>query len=668
MCNKYEIISDGGRNRIRALRSFEVQGRQVCFNDLGGYVYDATTLSQDGNCWIFSGSLEYPGVHVMDEAIVDMGNDLAKMANRMKACTIRGNSRIMGAVSFESGYVNVVQTPSMYEQGNYEGYAGVPYKASARPSATRVRTKTMVWSGQGGIVSIPNAAYQVCVNKLDENGITLSSTSFKTGGEGVTIDLKDSAAFVIVVRKTGEAANMTPADITEANITVTSAVETYLDINNSSIVPVYNGVPANVEHHLKINVQRGTSTMLNSYSRIECASGMVNLVYFSADFIKVNWNAALTGNVNTTISGIFRRSNIETQRSTGDYGASAGRRLFDVTDCPNFSLSDVEFPDLVEIQNSGKVFYFNQCNMPPTSALIYYDAKVNTWDNIDFTKVEPNHLGEALSTEPNTILASSNVQGMFRLYRNAADKVWGPLVEHLESVFDWEYGALESSYDSVIYKDCTISGKFDLFGRNVFGGTLGGKSTVTNNGATILNIDGNFRIEGNASVTDTQLKGTGYFGDFAEMKNGNVQGYVYMAENAKYIPAAVTNPPPLIRLIMRDNSQILKHRDVASNRMNVEMYDNTIIDSIIQAESGTLVMRNNSSTYRADTSLVLIVRGVLEMVDNARLIGSLVVQGDIKLVGNFLLASGNQTVYGKRVISNTSQIGETELPPMKETW
>ena len=666
MCNKYEIINEGGRNRIRALRSFMVQGREVCFNDLGGYVYDGTTLSQDGNCWIFSGSLEYPGVHVMDEAIVDMGNDLAKVANRMKACTIRGNSRIMGAVSFESGYVNVVQTPAMYEQGNYEGYAGVPYKASAKPSVTRVRTKTMVWSGQGGIVSIPNAVYQVCVNKLDENGITLSSTSFKTGGEGVTIDLKDLAAFVIVVRKTGEAENMTPADITAANITVTSAVETYLDINNSSIVPVYNGAPTNVEHFLKINVQRGSSTMFNSYSRIECAHGMVNLVYFSADFVKVNWNAALTGNVNTTISGIFRRSNIETQRSTGNYGASAGRRLFDVTDCPNFALSDVEFPDLTAIQNSGKVFYFNQCNMPPTSALIYYDAKVNTWDGIDFTKVEPNHLGEALSTEPNTILASSNVQGMFRLYRNAADKVWGPLVEHLESVFDWEYGALESSYDSVIYKDCTISGKFDLFGCNVFGGTLGGKSTVTNNGATILNIDGSFRIEGNASVSDTSLKGTGYFGGNAEMKNCKVEGYVYMTDNAKAIPEALQNVTIFRNLIMSGNSQILRVGSASISAPYIYMKDNAVLNAAINY-AGMLVMEGNSSIVG---NLNMSLFGILVMKDYASVASTLHIAGDVELVGSFNKAAGaaTQSIYGKRTISDVSQIREYNVPPTKITW
>lgn len=668
MCNKYEIIDEGGRKRIRALRSFMVQGREVCFNDLGGYVYDEKTLSQEGNCWIFSGSLEYPGVHVLDEAIIDMGNDTAKVAPRLKACLIRGNSRVMGAVSFESASTNTVQTPAMYEQGNYEGYAGVPYKASARDSATRVRTKTMIWSGQNGVVTIPNADYQVCVNKLDENGITLSTTSFKTGGAGVTIDLKDSAAFVIVVRKTGEAANMTPADITAANITVTSTQEAELDINNSSLVPVYNGVPASADQFLQIQVARGLSTVLNSYARIECAAGGTNRIAFYADFVKVNWNAAITVNSALMIAGKFRNSNVESQRSTGNWNTD-GSRMLDVTDCPNFAFSNVEFPDLAAMRASGKTFYFNRCNMPPTSALIYYDAKVNTWDNIDFTKVEPGHLGEALSAEPNTILVSSNVQGMFRLYRNAADKVFGMLVEHLESVFDWEYGALESSYDSVIYKDCTITGKFNILGRNVFGGTLGGKSTVTNTGDTIINIDGNFRIEGNAQVTDTPLKGTGYIGDNAELANSEVVGYIYLQDNAKFTPQKVTNVATIRYVVMKGNAEVLKQSDSTAQSLRLDMADNAVIDAAVNV-NGSIMMRDNAVIQRSDTSFAVYVSGTLVMTGNATISGvtSMTVRGAALLEGNFALTSGGRVLEGAFEFSDVSQIGVTQLPPDKQIW
>lgn len=136
-CKKYEIIEDGGRKRIRSLRDFTVQDRHVCVGDLGGYVYDERTLGQRGGAWIFSGSLEYPGIHVFDEAIVDMGSNEA-FANtaRMNRVFIRGNSRIMGMMRFmSSADSEVTQTPAMYEQGYYEGYAGVPYEAAAREAS-----------------------------------------------------------------------------------------------------------------------------------------------------------------------------------------------------------------------------------------------------------------------------------------------------------------------------------------------------------------------------------------------------------------------------------------------------------------------------------------------------------------------------------------------------
>lgn len=41
MSCKYDIIDEDGRKRVRALRHFTVQGRDVCPMELGGYVYGA---------------------------------------------------------------------------------------------------------------------------------------------------------------------------------------------------------------------------------------------------------------------------------------------------------------------------------------------------------------------------------------------------------------------------------------------------------------------------------------------------------------------------------------------------------------------------------------------------------------------------------------------------
>ena len=661
MSCKYDIIDEGGRKRVRALRHFTVQGRDVCPMELGGYVYDANTLSQDGNCWIFSGSLEYPGVRVMDEAIVDMGGNLPKNAARPKATIISGNSRIMGAISFETRSSGVAQTPAMFEQGSYNVASGnVPVKMNA---SNRVRIPVPVFAGTVGKVAITSTAYEAMLVSLNEAGIVVSAGAWTVGGPAVT--LTSTAPYILVlVRKVGETA-ISPADVTAAGIKITQAGETTVRILNSSIVPVYSGVPSNAEHHLRIDVQRGTSTVSNSYLRIECAYGMVNRVYFSADFSKVNWNAALTGDVDTTISGIFRNSNVGTQQSTGDYEASAGRRLFDVSDCPDFEYSAVTFPDLAEYSKSGKTFYFKNCNMPVGSAIHYYDPKVNVWDNIDFTKAMAD-LGKTAFA--NTTIVSSNVQGMYRARGNTSGVIGG-LLEAASSFDGATYsGVPGGTYDSVIYKDCVVKGKFTLSGRCVFGGTQGGASKITNTTETAMAINGSFRIDGNAQVTDTPLRGTGYIGGNAELKNGIVEGYIYMQDNAKYIPAVVKNPPAIRKLIMSGNTKVLKQRDAASGSMNLVMSDNAILDAAV-GFVGDLIMMGDSRIVRPDLNSAVTVYGTLVLKDRAKVEGvaSLDARGEVTLVGNFA-APGARTIVGKRTLSDVSQIDAYDLPQMKETW
>ncbi|QIG64992.1 hypothetical protein SJC10_4 [Bacteroides phage SJC10] len=665
MSCKYDIIDEGGRKRVRALRPFTVQGRDVCPMELGGYVYDANTLSQDGNCWIFSGSLEYPGVRVMDEAIVDMGNNLPKAIARPKATIISGNSRIMGAISFETQSFDVAQTPAMFEQGSYQGAVGnVPVKIGG---STRVRIPAPIFAGTAGKVDITSTAYKARLISLNEAGIITSASAWTVGGPDVT--LTSIAPYILVeVCKVGDTA-ITPADVTEAGVTITQAREATVRIFNSSIVPVYNGSVAAAANILcyevtdpdgkpyQVNIQ-------NSYLHIECSFDKANLVRANADFTKVNYNLVLTPGTAHYIVGTYRNTNINTPASVNVAGY--GKNRFDVSDCPNFEFSSVVFPDLTAMYASGKTFYFKQCNMPVGSAIHYYDPKVNVWDNIDFTKAMADLGKEAFV---GTTIISSNVQGMYRAKGNASGTIGG-LLEAASSFDNAVYdGTAGATYDCITYKDCVVKGKFTLRGRCVFGGTQGGAVRITNTKATAMVVDGNFRIEGNAQVTDTPLKGTGYIGGNAELKNGNVEGYIYMADNAKYIPAAVTNPAILKHVVMTGNSKVLKQRDVSNNHVRIELSDNAVIDSVASTDRGFLKMSGNAYLYSTGATLTPLVMGTLEMKDNARLLGgTLTIHGDVTLCGGYNQTGGNQTVYGNRTLSDVSQIGETELPPMKQTW
>lgn len=660
MCNKYEIINEGGRKRVRALRSFTVQGRDVCFNDLGGYVYDEKTLSQEGNCWIFSGSLEYPGVHVMDGAIVDMGNDAAKVAPRMKACTIRGNSRIMGAVSFESASTNALHTPAMFEQGGYSAMVGmIPVKAS---DGSRIRIPASVFGGSVGAVAITSAAHEARIISLDSDGIVTDGGTWTAGGAAVTLTTT-SPYFLVEVRKTPSAA-ITPADVTAAGITLTSARGGSLDINNSAIVPVYNGVPTTTSNIMRmISLSKGS--MFSCYLRADCTFNQANPLYYESTAVKTNFEISMGEGTQFVIRG-FRLVNTNFySRSPVPTGGGGGKVIFDVSDCSAFSYDTETFPVVADFQSAGKTFYFRNCNMPVGSAIHYYDPKVNVWDNIDFTKAMAD-LGKTAFA--NTTIVSSNVQGMYRARGNTSGVIGG-LLEAASSFDGATYsGVPGGTYDSVIYKDCVIKGKFTIIGRNVFGGTLGGASKITNTTETAMVIDGNFRIEGNASVTDTPLKGTGYIGDNAELKNGNVEGYIYMQDDAKYIPEKVDFPAMIAFLVMMQNAKITVQPDLAGKYLKCIMTDNSLISGAVGTQEGFLYMYNDAQITSAN-DLAVSIRGALAMKDKAKITGGmLTVQGNAELIGAFNLENGNQTVYGNRTLSDVSQIGETELPPMKQTW
>lgn len=671
-CKKYEIIEDGGRKRIRSLRDFTVQDRHVCVGDLGGYVYDERTLGQRGGAWIFSGSLEYPGIHVIDEAIVDMGsNEAFANSARMNRVFIRGNSRIMGMMQFVSSATSeVTQTPAMYEQGYYEGYAGVPYEAAAREASDKVRSKVMVWSAGAGKVTLPNAEYEIMCNKLDEDGVTLATTAWRTGGPDVTIDLSDAPAFVLNVRKKA-GGDITPADITAAGFKIQGSVLSKMDLNDVTMSVTYDraatpGTALKVLHANDLKSVLDTADIRISYSATNAATILTN-----CELYRTNVSVVAKPGFIVPILGKIIDTELVSIDSTfnGGYTSAPSRGVLDVADCKVLALSSGTIPNISEFIRSGKLV-FRGCNVPV--GIFYYDRNPggNVYEGIDFTKAS-EHLGKTLPKQDKTILVSSTVEGMYRLYRNADDKVFGMLVQDYASVENMGYGALESSYDSVVYSDCVLDGVFNIIGCNVFGGTLGGASKVQSTVQDAVEINGNFRIEGNAQVVDTPLKGTGYIGGNAELKNGKVEGYIYMQDNAKYIPAKVANPAILKYVIMSGNSKVLKQRGVSNNHVKMELCDNAVLDSVVTSTDRGLLRMSGNAYYscKDGTALSPLVLGTLEMKDNAKIVGAvLTVHGDVELVGNFNLSAGSQTIYGKHRISSLDEVNKPEVPPMKKTW
>lgn len=671
-CKKYEIIEDGGRKRIRSLRDFTVQDRHVCIGDLGGYVYDDKTLGQNCPAWIFSGSLEYPGIHVYDEAIVDMGsNEAYETDARMRRVLIHGKSRIMGMMRFCTGKTpEVVQNPTGYEQGYYEGYTGVPFKAAAREATDKVRSKTMVWSAGAGKVIMPNENYEIMCNKLDEDGITLATTAWIKGGVDVSIDLSDAAAFVLNVRKVG-GGDITPADITEAGFSIQSPAQARMDVNNTIISASYDR-SATPGTALKIfNSSPDTAILDNSEIRTFYGATDFASLVLNCELYRSKVTATLKPGNFHSLAGTFIdvKDLIIKNDWINNLYSSLQRTRITATDCETLVLSATVIPDISDLHAKNGKLVFKGCNVPV--GIFYYDHNPggNVYTDIDFSKAS-EHLGKTLLEQEQTILVSSNVEGMYRLYRNADDKVFGMLVQDYASVEHMGYGALESSYDSVVYSDCVLDGVFNIIGCNVFGGTLGGASKVHSTSLDPVEINGNFRVEGNAQIEDTPLKGTGYIGDNAELKNGNVEGYIYMQDDAKYIPAKVDAPQRIQRLVMLGNSKVLKQ--TSTGRFAAELRDNAVINAKVTISSGgsALYMSGDTVLERSDESNALLVYGIVRMRDKATVAktGYIAVYGDVELVGGFNISAGSRTIYGKHVIASPDDMNRRELPPTKITW
>lgn len=669
-CKKYEIIDEGGRKRIRSLRDFTVQDRHVCIGDLGGYVYDDKTLGQNCPAWIFSGSLEYPGIHVYDEAIVDMGsNEPFDATARMKRVLIHGKSRIMGMMQFTTGKTSeILQIPAMYEQGYYEGYAGVPFKAAAREASDKVRSKAMVWSAGAGKVIMPNENYEIMCNKLDEDGITLATTAWRKGGVDVSIDLSDAAAFVLNVRKVG-GGDITPADITEAGFSIQSSAQARMDVNNTIISASYDRSATPGTALRLYNVISDITILDNSEIRIFYQATRYSSLICNCEMYRSKATVELNPTKSHSLTGVFRDVKGLTLRKDWEEGlsSSVARKVLNVSNCDTFVLSKEIIPAITDFTQNNASLVFRGCNVPV--GIFYYDHNPggNVYTDIDFSKAS-EHLGKTLLEQEQTILVSSNVEGMYRLYRNADDKVFGMLVQDYASVEHMGYGALESSYDSVVYADCVLDGVFNIIGCNVFGGTLGGASKVHSTSLDPVEINGNFRVEGNAQIEDTPLKGTGYIGDNAELKNAVVIGFIYMDGNAKYIPAKIENPQSIRSLVMRDNAQVLKHG--ANRSFGGAMFGNSKINAVVSINFGSLMMTDDAVIERSDNVVALSMYGECSMRDKASITGTgvVVVFGDLELVGGFNFSAGSRTIYGKHVIVSPDDVNRPELPPTKITW
>ena len=762
MIKKYEIINDGGKKRIKALRSFHVQGRYVNIGDVGGIVYDENTLSQEGNGWIFSGNLNYPSIRVSGDSIVDTNGYEADVTDPRPFVNITGTSALIGAHDFVTGaLVSRELAVADVEQGSISGVPGTTYEESKVNSANAIRLKSLIYTGKiNADVTVTGAGYEAQVIRFDSDKRIVSASLW-----GATAAISGADYIGILIRKTPKAATV-PADITEAKVALPAlSVEAYLDINDSRLEFQYTSAMT-----VATKVNLANTTLVDVYKSVIDTSNLVisktgNGAFVAnifADVVKCDVRfSAITKN--SLLIGKF--SNVGEFINDGSYSFASSnnaKNRIKVRDCYTFVQSETVLPtSALGAAPANMPFIFIRCNVP--NGIFYHNAKVkNVYTDIDFAKASVD-LGKIISGTTYK-LVSSEVEGMYRIY-DTTGKAYGYLVEAYDSVAGLTSMG-SASYNTTIYKDAYISGKFDFAGTNVFGnkvpghpravelkakprvvqGTLNtvvvgetvtgiapssirvvtpiryrinstkgisvknlptgiraqivvvdernvikgasgvastdtdfttyakhsyafvifskagdtaivpdelGDTTITvyngckilNTGTTAVNMKGSIRVEDNATLVNVSVTGTGYFGGNSVTENANVQGRMYIKDNAVFAPVAEADKSDN-QIHLEGNARFLAASRATVNA--IKMSGNSVFSGTKTNSTTNIDLRDNAEILGKISG-----SGTLVMEDNARVEADTTVIGDITLSGNY---KGDvvKTWTGKRIITSVN--------------
>lgn len=477
MIKKYEIIMDGSKKRIKALRSFRVQGRYVNIGDVGGIVYDENTLSQEGNCWIFSGNLNYPSIHVSGDSIVDTNGYEADLTGPRLIVNITGTSALIGAHDSVAGEYSVPKTlgPSDMEVGGARVMVGKTYEESKEADPTVLRMKTTLFrGGTKATVKVASPDYQVKVLRYDVNGLLFSaSPNWITGGPDIAVTTEDCYYYAVLVKKTA-GGDITLGNLITAAVTVSNLVpESTININDSRLEFRYTGaMKVATMFSLGVGSSVARKSVIDKSNVIISKAGNAAFgAYIYADIKHCNV-AFTTDNAKSALAGTFKNvKNLTYNGSFLDGYSLKLRKNLIVSECDNFALSTGTLAAAgVDAANTANMpFTFIRCNVP--GGRFYHNAKIkNTYTDIDFAR-DSVDLRKTISGTAYE-LASSEVEGMYRIY-DTVNNTYGCLVEAYDSVAGLtSMGA--NSYTTTIYKDAYIRGKFDFAGTNVFGNKVPG--------------------------------------------------------------------------------------------------------------------------------------------------------------------------------------------------
>lgn len=455
MGRKYEIVNVGGLSRVRALRSWVVQGRQVNAGDVGGAVFDERTLSQDGACWIFSGRLNNPLVRVGGDSvvnIVDANLSRIPFVNIFGASSLDANA----GLSFAIGNLGIASplTPSKMEQGGWSGSAGQPLAKVAASDQIR-STERMFTGGGAWVVPAPAEGYSIRVVAVDTDGIVV----YNSGNVSTEVIVPAGAhayAYITVMKSPLSA--IVPEDVTAAALTFQSYAEATLNIVDSHITVTSPNtgcayISASGDYRGNVTNIEGSTLQVNQTGGLPVLNLVCDLINTSAT---VNMGAG-----DVSVLGVYKNVKNLVWGAFSWARPLKSRTIIQATDCDNFVMDGANIPrTTVEAANTPLVFI--RCNMNKAS-IANQPLINNTYIDINFdlATADLNKL-----TSDGAQLRSSNVNGMYRL--GVGGNSMGALVESYESV---KSAAINSpaGYGTIIYADAYLNGSISLSGTNVIG-------------------------------------------------------------------------------------------------------------------------------------------------------------------------------------------------------
>lgn len=458
MSRKYEIVNVGGLSRVRALRSWVVQGRQVNAGDVGGAVFDERTLSQDGACWIFSGRLNNPLVRVGGDSvvnIVDVNLSRAPFVNIFGTSSLDANAGLSFAIRNLSSASPL--TPGKMEQGGWGGSAGKPL---IKVTATgQIRSTERMFTGGGTwVVPAPAEGYSIKVVATDVDGIVVYNSG--NVSTEVTVPAGAHAYAYITVMKSPLSA-IVPADVTAAALTFQRYAEATLNIVDSHITVTspdtgYTYIAASGDYQGNVTNIEGSTLQVNRTGGLPTLNLVCDLINTSAT---VNMGAG-----DVSVLGVYKNVKSLVWGAFSWVRPLKSRTIIQATDCDNFVMDGANIPGTtVEAANTPLVFI--RCNMNKAS-IVNQPLINNTYIDINFdlATADLNKL-----TSGGAQLRSSNVNGMYRL--DVGGNSMGALVESYESVKSATVNA-PTGYGTTIYADAYLNGSISLSGTNVIGNAV----------------------------------------------------------------------------------------------------------------------------------------------------------------------------------------------------